>query len=42
MFNDAQIFTQKGYISLQQALNSADIETLEKANNELYAHRAVT
>jgi hypothetical protein len=38
MFNDAQIFTQNGYIDLQQALNSDDIETLEKANNELYAH----
>jgi hypothetical protein len=36
MFNDAQIFTQKSYIALQQVLNSADIETLEKANNELY------
>jgi hypothetical protein len=38
MFNDAQIFTQKGYISLQQAHNSDDIETLEKAKNGLYAH----
>ena len=38
MFNDAQIFTQNGYIDLQQAFNSDDIETLEKASNELYAH----
>ena len=38
MFNHAHIFTQKGHIALQQALNSDDIETLDKASNELYAH----
>lgn len=36
MLNNAQTFTQKGYIALKQALNSDDMETLERSSDELY------